>query len=143
MNRLTLRNEKGTAFWSLAGAAYRMTEDSMDQKRLDRLAAYEDTGLEPEEIKRICAALDLAMAERKRQDSLWGDQSGNSPFEWVSILGEEYGELCEAVNETYSGKARHPERGGPETIIKEAVHVAAVAVEIIEAAIQAEHREER
>jgi len=78
-------------------------------------------------------ALELVRAERDRQDSLWGDQSGNHLFEWVSILGEEYGELCEAVNETCSGSVRHPDRGGPEAVIKEAVHVAAVAVEIIEA----------
>ena len=38
------------------------------------------------------SALEAVRAERKRQDALWGDQSGNSLFEWMSILGEEYGE---------------------------------------------------
>lgn len=33
---------------------------------------------------------------------------------------------------------RHPERGGYENIIKEAVHVVAVAVQIIESAIEKE-----
>lgn len=76
-------------------------------------------------------ALRLVNAERKRQFELYGDQSGKSPYEFLAILGEEYGELCEAVTETYMS-GRHPERGGTEKIIKEAVHVAAVAVQFIE-----------
>lgn len=76
-------------------------------------------------------ALRLVNAERKRQFELYGDQSRKSPFEFLAILGEEYGELCEAVGETYM-KGRHPERGGVEKIVKEAVHVAAVAVQFIE-----------
>lgn len=83
--------------------------------------------------KRTETALDMVRAERCRQYSLWGDQSENHPFEWISILGEEYGELCEAVNETYFKNAVHSERGGFEKIVKEAVHVAAVAVAVIEA----------
>lgn len=53
MERLTIRGEDGKAYWvdaRCAGGGYRMTNDKRDQARLDRLAAYEDTGLEPEEI---------------------------------------------------------------------------------------------
>lgn len=74
----------------------------------------------------------LVKAERQRQYALWGDQSENHPFEWMSILGEEYGELCEAVNETYFKNGTHLERGGHEKIICEATQVAAVAVALIE-----------
>lgn len=77
-------------------------------------------------------ALNLVRKERLRQMRLFGEQIGLSPCERVSILGEEYGELCEAVNETVLSGVRHPERGGCENIIKEATHVAAVAVSIIE-----------
>lgn len=45
MERLTMRNDRGMAFWrdlQSAGGGYRMTEDKKDQDRLDRLAAYED-----------------------------------------------------------------------------------------------------
>lgn len=83
--------------------------------------------------KRTEDALDMVRTERHRQDGLWGDQSGNHPFEWMSILGEEYGELCESVNETFFKNAAHPDRGGFEKIVKEATQVAAVAVAIIEA----------
>lgn len=79
-------------------------------------------------------ALTMVKRERQRQDALWGDQSGNHPFEWMSILGEEFGELCEAVNETFFKNGTHPDRGGNEKIIKETTQVAAVAVAIIEAA---------
>lgn len=87
-------------------------------------------------------ALEAVRTERQRQYVLWGDQSGNSMFEWVSILGEEYGELCEAVNETSFSNAAHPDRGGYENIIKEATQVAAVAVAIIETAYRRKPEEE-
>lgn len=77
------------------------------------------------------SALYLVVEERKRQFELYGDQSGRSFYEFLAILGEEYGELCEAVSETFMG-GRHPERGGLDNILKEAVHVAAVAVQFIE-----------
>ena len=78
------------------------------------------------------AALSLVRQERERQCNLWGDQSDNHPFEWMSILGEEFGELCEAVNETCFQNGKHPERGGCDRIVREAIHVAAVATAIIE-----------
>jgi hypothetical protein len=77
-------------------------------------------------------AIEMVIAERKRQDEKWGDQSGNHPFEWMSILGEEFGELCEAVNETHFQNGAHKERGGKVKIIKEAIQVAAVAVALVE-----------
>lgn len=87
-------------------------------------------------------ALTLVDTERNRQNAKWGDQSGNHPFEWMSILGEEYGELCEAVNETCFQNGINPEKGGTEKIIKEASHVAAVAVAIMEAALAGKGAEE-
>jgi hypothetical protein len=82
-------------------------------------------------------AFDRVNAERDRQTGKWGSQDGNHPFEWVSILGEEYGEFCEAVNETYFSTIHvRPERGGLDKIIEEATHVAAVAVAVVEAALK-------
>lgn len=48
-----MRNDKGVAFWRdkrCAGGGYRLTENRKDQEHLDRLAAYEDTGLSPETV---------------------------------------------------------------------------------------------
>ena len=86
-------------------------------------------------------AIEMVTAERQRQIELWGDQSGNHPFEWMSILGEEYGELCEEVNETCFHNGTHPERGGKDRIIKEATQVAAVAVAVIESVLREGNRE--
>ena len=63
--------------------------------------------------------------ERGQQDSKWGEQN-HSPFTYLTILGEEYGEACQA--------ALHLEFGGPEAdkLREELVQVAAVAVAFIE-----------
>lgn len=39
--------------------------------------------------------------ERDRQTQMWGDQE-HSPETWARILGEEYGEVCRAINESDS-----------------------------------------
>ena len=44
-------------------------------------------------------ALNLVNNERNRQDTKWGEQNHPPQF-WTGILGEEFGEYCEAVNET-------------------------------------------
>ena len=70
--------------------------------------------------------------ELNRVLSRWGKQS-LTLFDWVSVLGEEYGELCRAVNvyEFETGAT-----GSLDNLYKEAVQVAAVAVHIA-AAIRA------
>lgn len=83
-------------------------------------------------------AVSEVVFERKRQDELWGDQSERPLFERLSILVEEVGELAEAINETCLNSAIHPERGGVAAVQREATHVAAVAVSIIEAATRRE-----
>jgi hypothetical protein len=77
-------------------------------------------------------ALDLVNDERDRQDAKWGVQD-HPPQYWVGILGEEYGEYCEAVNETIfdNGPAERI-KGGTDNMIRELSHVAAVAVQAIE-----------
>lgn len=76
-------------------------------------------------------ALELVRIERKNQNEKWGVQD-HSLSEWCTILGEEFGELCEAVNETVLYNADKPEKAGIENILKECVHVSAVAVQILE-----------
>lgn len=75
------------------------------------------------------AAILRVLAERNRQDCKWGEQ--NHPIEkWVPILGEEFGELCEAINETVFDN--NSDKGGYENVRNEAIHVAAVAVGFLE-----------
>ena len=70
-------------------------------------------------------AMEAVLQERARQDAKWGEQN-HDPFLYVTVLGEEYGELCQA--------ALHARFGGPKAVElrKEAVHTAAVALAIIE-----------
>lgn len=44
-----------------------------------------------EQIKKV-------IDERKRQDKKWGEQN-HSPLLWLSIIGEEFGEMCKEANE--------------------------------------------
>lgn len=63
--------------------------------------------------------------ERDRQCLKWGIQT-HSITEWMTILGEEYGEACKAALETEY-------RGAPLTELeKELVQTMAVALAIIE-----------
>ena len=87
------------------------------------------------------SAIAMIRAERERMLSLWGriaetNEPTNDLFEWMSILGEEFGELCEAINETCFKHPKHPERGGYDNILKEAIQVAAVSTAIAEDMLQ-------
>ncbi len=66
-------------------------------------------------------------AERQRQDEEWGEQN-HHPLFWVSIMGEEFGEMCKSLNEYMS------EHGANhfDDMKAEAVQVAAVAVAMLE-----------
>ncbi len=82
--------------------------------------------------------LKLVDNERNRQDAKWGEQN-HEPSKWVAILGEEFGEYCQAVNETvFDNGPSERIKGGSENMIKELTHVAAVAVGAIECIMRAE-----
>lgn len=72
MNRLTKRNKDGIAYyphcfeWPCGGSKCTPMNCDFDDKVCERLAAYEDTGMEPDEItalkrERDAAVLDLIM----------------------------------------------------------------------------------
>lgn len=64
--------------------------------------------------------------ERERQDRKWNTPQPNTLPEWMSILGEEYGEVCTEVNRCHFGRQV---REGLET---ELIQVAAVCVAMLE-----------
>lgn len=73
--------------------------------------------------------------ERTRQTVKWGVQD-HPPFAWLAILTEEVGELAQAMSE------EHWRNGPREDVLSEAVHVAAVARQIVEAIIEGRCRKE-
>ncbi len=80
----------------------------------------------------ITKVIDEVKAERERQDCKWGPQNHAVPV-WMGILGEEFGELCQAVNETWFDNGEEArQKGGYQNMRQEAIQVAAVAVAFVE-----------
>ena len=89
-------------------------------------------------------AIQSILDERCRQERKWGTQSHPAHI-WLAILGEEYGELCEASLQyelphlhNPSGEYDLPAAQLKAALRKEAVQVAAVAVAMIESIDRAE-----
>lgn len=69
---------------------------------------------------------DQIRLERERQDRKWGPQRDHSLPDWMTILGEEYGETCQEALRVHFGKV-------PEAdFIEEMIQVAAVCVAALE-----------
>ena len=86
-------------------------------------------------------ALLLVDNERDRQDAKWGTQN-HAQQAWVGILGEEFGEYCQAVNETYLANATKKHEGGYDRMMTELTHVAAVAVGAMESLMRNKDRKD-
>lgn len=73
------------------------------------------------------------VAERENQHRIWGLQRHSWP-EWISILAEEVGEAAERANKIadFDQTIFANLGGGTDELRKELIHVAAVAVAMIE-----------
>ena len=71
--------------------------------------------------RRLLALCNEVIEERDRQDEKWGADRDNSPGLWITILGEEFGEVCRAVLERDRKNLR-----------EELIQVAAVALAMAE-----------
>lgn len=69
----------------------------------------------------------MVIAERERQDAKWGEQNHIAPV-WGMIIGEEYGEMCQAINEFGFNPIPEVE----EQIYTEAIHVMASCMAMLE-----------
>ncbi len=71
-------------------------------------------------------AVQDVLAEMNAQDEKWGADRNQHPFLWQVILGEEFGEVCQAIlHDQFGGHAAGTARD-------ELVQVAAVALQFIE-----------
>ena len=73
--------------------------------------------------------LQEVLAERIRQDGLWGEQNWHD-FEGISILTEEVGEAAKAANEANFKSGKTP--GDYSHLREELIQVAAVAINHVE-----------
>lgn len=71
--------------------------------------------------------IEMVLEERNRQDVKWGEQNHVAPI-WGMIIGEEYGEMCKAINEF--GFDPTPEK--EEQIYTEAIHTMASCMAMLE-----------
>lgn len=79
---------------------------------------------------RQCEAVRLVMNERERQDTKWGEQNHDAEM-WLVILGEEFGEACQAaLADRFGGKNATEKR--ESQLRKEVAQVAAVALAMLE-----------
>ena len=89
---------------------------------------------------RTVSVLADVIAERTRQDVQWGQQD-HEAARWLMILGEEYGEACEAgCRVTFPSDPRCTAKAVAD-LRAELVQVAAVAVAMIEAIDRNRERE--
>ena len=75
--------------------------------------------------RRTVGVLKAVQDERASQDRQFGLQD-HTPAEWITILGEEYGEACRGAYEAWRNNS------GTAAYRAELLHVAAVAVVAIE-----------
>ncbi|MBD5549493.1 MAG: hypothetical protein HDQ97_19295 [Lachnospiraceae bacterium] len=71
--------------------------------------------------------INMVLEERKRQDTKWGEQNHTAPV-WGMIIGEEYGEMCKAINEF----GFNPTPDTEEQIYTEAIHTMASCMAMLE-----------
>jgi hypothetical protein len=74
-------------------------------------------------------------AERERQDKKWGPDRDHSVPEWMLILGEEYGEACQAATDYhFCNEATKPgiKRNELVRLRTELIQTAAVAAAIVQ-----------
>lgn len=72
------------------------------------------------------------IVERDRQDTLWGEEEHILPA-WTGIIGEEFGELCQAINETFFNNGNEKRKlGGYENLKREGIHAVATLVKFLE-----------
>lgn len=78
-------------------------------------------------LESLRVLVEMVIKEHVRQLAMWGVQE-KSPFEWMTNLTEEVGELAQAITEMIH-------RGGSQKdIIEEAIQVATLALKIAEMA---------
>lgn len=94
---------------------------AVHQKQLDEIAQLSRLS-EPQGFSQ--AARDV-LEERAHQDAKWGKQ-WHQPFAWLSILGEEMGEACQAANEA------NWQTGNWANYRAELIQVAATALNAVE-----------
>lgn len=79
----------------------------------------------------LANVLEEVDAERQRQDEKWGEQN-HVPVEWIAVLGEEFGEVCQDALKYHFGDKELLGDKYLRQYRQELIQVAAVAVAMVE-----------
>lgn len=78
------------------------------------------------------------MLEVEKQEQQWGEEKDLSPFQWISLIGEEFGETVQAVNDVYFNIS---EKRKTEDIKTEAYQTIALLFRFIEFLTEQKNKE--
>ena len=114
-----LESHEGIDLQGPVSKARLLTDDDVDR--------WEELNGLWERQREVWEIIEKVLEERKRQDAKWGEQNHTAPV-WGMIIGEEYGEMCHAINEF--GFDPTPEI--EERIYTEAIHAMASCMAMLE-----------
>ena len=125
ISRRALLEELSGFSMDITGSSNTATRLIMEEtkKSIVDMVFKQPTAYVPEQEKIISKVLE----ERKRQDAKWGEQNHTAPV-WGMIIGEEYGEMCKAINEF----GFNPTLEKEQDIYTEAIHAMASCMAMIE-----------
>lgn len=106
----------------------RNSQNHLRQHLIDRFFKTMKTPQPPTRAGQVLEAIALVFAEMQRQNDKWGEQH-NSAHKWNSILGEEFGESCEAALNLDFAKSASERIESLKLLEEELVQTAAVAVQ--------------
>lgn len=66
----------------------------------DELLGAKEKKYTAKDLERL-AIRNRIMLEVEKQEQQWGEEKDLSSFQWISLIGEEFGETVQAVNDVY------------------------------------------
>lgn len=103
----------------------------------DELLGAKEKKYTAKDLERL-AIRNRIMLEVEKQEQQWGEEKDLSSFQWISLIGEEFGETVQAVNDVYLNIS---EKRKTEDIKTEAYQTIALLFRFIEFLIEQKNKE--
>lgn len=103
----------------------------------DELLGAKEKKYTVKDLERL-AIRNRIMLEVEKQEQQWGEEKDLSSFQWISLIGEEFGETVQAVNDVYLNIS---EKRKTEDIKTEAYQTIALLFRFIEFLIEQKNKE--
>ena len=103
----------------------------------DELLGAKEKKYTAKDLERL-AIRNRIMLEVEKQEQQWGEEKDLSSFQWISLIGEEFGETVQAVNDVYLNIS---EKRKTEDIKTEAYQTIALLFRFIEFLTEQKNKE--